>query len=196
MLKTGVLLSFTVSLFFSCSSHTENSRLGLYPIDSLITAQARYLSENNATLSKITKLGEQQDKVLVTPQDTTAWKKELEIFASLDIINKPVNIDLYKAEKFLDNQSNLRVISFTAKEDLPVKYLKIYYQDKLDKIRMIEAEYDESNALYNSLRTLTLEFQPVNNKTVLTSYSITGGQKMFLGDTVQYNVMGSLTIRN
>lgn len=194
MLKIS-LLCFSTTLFFSCSNK-EGYRLSLYSVDSLVKAQAKYLSENNAVLTKETSLGDMHNKVSVTPKDTSAWKKELEIFAALDIINKPVNKDLYRIEIFADDKSNLKVKSFTTKEELPVKYLKVYYQHALNKVRKIEAQYNESNSLYESARSLTMEFQQVDNKTVLTSYSITGGQKMFLGDSVRYNIRAFLTISN
>lgn len=195
MLKPGILC-FAVFLSLSSCSNSKKVRGGLYPVDSLISAQARYLSQSRASLSKTTRLGDRHDKVLVTPKDTIAWKKELEIFAALDIINKPVNRSLYKSEMTSDIRSNLNVRSFTTSEELPVKYLKIYYRGTPDKVRMIEAQYVETNALFKSARSLIMEFVEVNNKTLLTSYSIDGGQKMFLGDTVQYHVAGNLTIKN
>ncbi|MBA4058061.1 MAG: hypothetical protein C0490_25310 [Marivirga sp.] len=196
MLKTGIFCFTILLLLHSSCSNNKKYRGGLYSVDSLVSAQARYLSENKASLSKTTKLGDRLDKVLVIPKDTIAWKKELEIFGALDIINKPINRALYKSEITSDARSNLSVRSFTTTEELPVKYLKIYYRNTPDKVRLIEARYDESNALFKSARSLTMEFLEVNNKTVLTSYSIIGGQKMFLGDSVQYNIAGALTIKN
>jgi len=196
MLKTGLLCFIILLLLHSSCSNNKKYRGGLYSVDSLISAQARYLSENKASLSKTTRLGDRKDNVLVIPKDTIAWKKELEIFVALEIINKPINRSLYKSEITSDIRSNLSVRSFTATEELPVKYLKIYYRDTPDKVRLIEAQYDESNALFKSARSLTMEFLEVNNKTVLTSYSIVGGQKMFLGDSVEYNIAGALTIKN
>ncbi len=195
MLKNGILWITVLALISSCSNHQKSSG-GLYSVDSLVSAQARYLSETKASLSKTTQLGDRHDKVIVVPKDTIAWKKELEVFAALEVINKPVNRSLYKSEVTSDVRSNLTVRSLTTEEKLPVKYLKIYYRDTPERVRLIEAQYDESNALFKSARSLTMEFLEINNKTVLTSYSINGGQKMFLGDSVQYNVTGSLTINN
>lgn len=192
--KVG-LPCFFVTLFFSCSDKEEH-RAKLYSIDSLVQAQAKYLSENNTTLTKVTMLGEVHDTVSVKPKDTTAWKKELEIFEALEIINKPVNKDLYRIERFADDKSNLSVKAFTTKDYLPVKYLKIYYHQSPDKIRKLQAQFNESNSLYRSTRSLTMEFQQVDNTPVLTSFSIIGSQKMFLGDSVRYKISGFLSISN
>lgn len=191
-----IMLYSSIALFFSCCSSKEEYRPNLYAIDSLVRAQAKYLSENKATLTKVTRLGDVHGKVSVTPKDTSAWKKELEIFSTLDIINKPVNKDLYHIEVVADEKSNLSVKAFTTQEQLPVTYLKVYYHRSPDRIRKIEAQYNESNSLYKSARSLTMEFQQVENSAVLTSYSITGGQKMFLGDSVEYNIIGYLSISN
>ena len=190
--KAGVLF-FYVVLILSCSSRQEHG-LKLYAVDSFLSAQARYLSNNKAILHKSSRLGDVQDEVFITPKDSAAWKKELEIFAALDIVNKPLNRDLYRLERHADGKSNLMVKSITSSADLPVQYLRVYYQQTPDKLRKIEAEYNESNSLYNSVRVLTMEFQQVGSKPVLTSYSIEGGQKMFMGDSVVYGISGKLTL--
>lgn len=191
--KTGLLCLFFL-LLFSCAKNKEVKRQSLYAIDSILNKQAKYLSDNNATLTKVTSLGKRNGKVSITPKGIVAWKKELEIFGALDAINKAVNRDLYHTENSLDDKSNLSIKSFTTQETLPVKYLKVYYHNTLDEVRKIEAQYNESNSLYESVRALTMEFQQINNEAVLTSYSIVGGQKMLMEDTVQYNINAFLTI--
>ncbi len=192
MRKAGVLFIFYATLI-SCSSREANGPK-LYAIDSLLSAQAKYLSENSATLKKATTLGDRQDEVILTPQDGASWKKELEIFAALDVINKPLNRDLYSLASVADKKSNLIVKSITTAADLPVKYLRVYYQQAPNKIRKIEAAYKQSNTLYESDRALTMEFQQVDSGPALTSYSIVGAQKMFMGDSVRYTISGSLTL--
>lgn len=178
----------------SCSKKEKKGNL--YAIDSLLTAQIHYLSEKKATLTKVTLLGDKEDKVSLTPKDLAAWKNELEIFAMIDMINKPTNKVYYQADDLADIRSNLNVKSFSTKEDLPIKYLRVYYHDDISKLRKLEAEFNELNSLYKSARTLMMEFQQMGNNVVLTSYEIEGGQKMFLGDSVQYNIKGTLSIPN
>jgi hypothetical protein len=102
---------------------------------------------------------------------------------------------VYKVEEYADSKSNLTVKSFATTEDLPVRFLKIYYQKSLSQLRKIEAQYNEANSLYSSRRFLTMEFENVYNKTILTSYSISGGQKMFLDDSVQYNIDANIVLK-
>ncbi len=93
--------------------------------------------------------------------------------------------------------------AFTARPDsssnhsnLPVKYLRIYYHGSIDQVRRIEAEMDIETSLYESTRYLEMEFQDINDTVVLTAYKVNGGQKINLGDTVEYIVQGVITIPN
>jgi len=182
-------------LFFSCSDFTVE-HTNLYAINGLIDQQSRYLTENGARLTKISNLRNAGDTIVVVPKSSDEWKKELEIFSMIDVINKPANRNLYTIEEFPDNKSNLIVKAFTTKEDLPVSFLKCYYLETESKVRRIEAKYDESNTLYKSTRTLKMEFQPVDDTFVLTSYEIYGDQKMFLSDSVKYSIRGIIALPN
>lgn len=189
------LLIVALGLLLVCCSQKKRNRTVYYPMDSLMTEQVNYLSASTATVRKITVLGEKSDTVLVAPKDSKGWIKELDIFRELDAINKPIYLGKYTVEEDLsDSRSNLKIRSFTGAEDLPIAFLKIYYQGTPDRVRRIEAEYKQANSMYKGSRFLSLEFEEIYNKPVLTSYSITGGQKMFLGDTVRYTVYASVNL--
>jgi hypothetical protein len=187
------LLLLPVLCLASCGRKGPVTRL--YPVDSLITAQIIRLTELKAELHKQAKMGEKVDSIIFTPKDTLAWIEELDIFRQLEIINKSVSQTSYLVDDGLyDPSSNLMVKAFTDTTDLPVQYMRVYYNHTAREPRKIEALYDEENALYQSSRLLLLEFQQINNKTTLTSYSINGGQKMILGDSVTFSVKGKILI--
>jgi hypothetical protein len=195
----GVLFLLAI-ISFSCSNKQKKAS-SLFDVDSLIQAQVQYLAMEHAGLSKTSSLGDSSSSISLTPKDTTAWKKELEIFSVLQLVNKPINRNSYVVESHPDTRSNLSVTTFAIKpslpddeKDLPIEYLKIYYLESPDKIRRIEGQYRESSMMYKTLQVLAMEFQPVNDKMILTSYSITGGQKMFMGDSVQYNINTTITL--
>ncbi|MBL0741712.1 hypothetical protein [Chryseolinea lacunae] len=200
--KTHVMLAagFLLTTLVSCEQKAAETTGMLYNIDSLLSVQAQYLVQSNASLQKVSVLGNDEKKAVVKPKDSLAWENELNIFREVESVNKPLNQRYYTIERFSDPRSNLLVKAFTEKKDPntqfspPVKYLRIYYHGTMANVRKIEAGYEEENALYKSNHLLTLQFQEVYNKTVLTSYFIGGGQKMFLGDSVAYTIQASVTI--
>jgi hypothetical protein len=184
-------------LFFVVLASCEQARqpATFYPVDSLISDQVNYLSETRAGLFKEALLSGKIDTVTYIPRDTLAWLNELGIFRKLDMINKPVNKGNYLVNDGLfDPGSNLTVKAITSLKKLPVVYLKIYYQGSIKKPRKIEALYDEANPLYRSARLLSMHFAQIDNKTVLTSYSIKGGQKMIFADSVAFYISGKVLV--
>jgi hypothetical protein len=181
-----------VGLFSGCDQKTE--RAHFYPIDSLVKNQKLNLTKNQAILYKYAILQQGIDTIIYTPKDTIEWGEELDIFGDLDVINKPVNKGLYLDTLLYDPGSNLTVKAFTTTKDLPVKSLRIFY-DRSDRIpRKIEAEHQEVNFLFSTYRTLSMEFQQIDDQTVLTSYTISGGQKMILGDSISFSVRGRIQV--
>lgn len=179
---------------FSCDNHSLKINR-YYPVDSLIHAQVEFLTKSKAMLTKKAEIDGLEEENSFTPKDSSAWAHELHIFSELNVINNPVNAGNYMVESGVkDSNSNLSILTFTGKETLPVVYLKVFYLEAPSKIRRIEALYKEENSLLKGSRLLILEFQEIHNKIILTSYSIEGSQKMFLGDSVQFSVRGTVVI--
>lgn len=183
----------------SCES--EKQPATFYPVDSLVRQQVYHLTDINAALFKEALLAGETDTVTYIPGDTLDWTRELEVFSKLNEINKPVNRGRYDVtDGLLDPGSNLTVKAFISKEPLPneeplaVVYLKVYYQGSINKPRKIEALYDEQTLLYKSARLLSMYFQQIEDETVLTSYSVKGGQKMVLGDSVAFYISGKILV--
>jgi hypothetical protein len=189
------IFAASILLIISCSQQKEKLVI-YYPIDSLLHAQVNYLADAKAKLSKDAEINGVKESKSLTPLDTTAWQHELDIFFALNTLNKPINLGSYTVvDGQPDSTSNLLIQGFSTTEELPVKYFNVYYLDNLSNIKKIEALYSEANSLLKESRLLTLEFKEVYNKNILNSYSIKGGQKMFLGDSVQFMVRGSISLQ-
>jgi hypothetical protein len=191
--KRFVQLSLSFACLLAVSCNEKPAQTFLFNIDSLVSRQEEYLVTANARVHKHAVInGVADDTVL---QDKTIWKKELEIFRQLNAINKPVNKTNYLVDDGLfDPSSNLTVKAFSAKTDLPVQYVRVFYDESIARPRKIEALYRNANVLYANTRVLTMEFENLNNEIVLTSYSILGGQKMMLGDSVMFTIDAEITI--
>jgi hypothetical protein len=181
-----------MAVFSGCDQKTQ--RAHFYPIDSLVSSQKLNLTKRSATLYKYAILQQKIDTIVYTPKDTTEWGEELDLFRDLDVINKPVNKGLYTDTLLYDPGRNLLVKAFTTEKDLPVKSMRIFYDRSDRQPRKIEAEHQEVNVLFSTRRILSMEFQQIDNQTVLTSYSISGGQEMILGDSVSFSVRGKIQI--
>jgi len=175
--------------FTACTPPNRNGR-PLFAVDSLLHGQASTLIRIDAALDKHITLGTKQEELTVKPRDATAWLKELEVFSIIDAINKPINRERYKVTESADTRSNLRVRSFSTSDDLPVSYVNLYYYDRPSRIRKIEALYAELNGLYKTSRLLTLDFIDLDGAPVMSAYTIVGGQKMFMDDSVEYTIKG------
>jgi hypothetical protein len=194
-LKLLAIVVSSILLFSSCDKQTRTT-IKYYNIDSLLKQQVFYLSATQAKLIKEVRLADKIDTTITSLSDSSLWLTELDAFTQLADMNKPINSGVYKVEDQLqDTGSNLTIKSFTGSNELKVEYLKLYYQDSVSKIRKIEALVQDENPLYKHTRKLTMEFQIINNKPILTNYTIQGLQKMFLSDAVDFSIIGTIQIQ-
>lgn len=189
-------LSVCCLLFLSMCTPPVKKGHGIFSVDSLLHAQASQLTNMRASIDKEVVLGTNKEEVSLTPADTVGWLKELEVFSVMESINKPINRERYKTTETTDTRSNLRIRAIETTDELPVLYVRLFYQGKPANIRKIEASYSETNGLYQTSRLLSMEFDNMNGLPVITSYSISGGQKMFMDDTVRYDIKGRVRIGN
>lgn len=175
----------------SCSRDKE-VRSHFFSFDSLITEQVKFLSHAKTKLIKKASLEGRADSTIRDSPDSAGWSKELGVFLQLDVINKAIYRDKYVVHDGRDPMSNLLIRYFDAREEsaegLPVPRLRIYYHGNLNNIKRIEGTYREENSLYASSQFLSLDLQDMHNKTVLTSYSIKGDQKMILADSLEFSI--------
>lgn len=180
-----------VGLSFLCSCERKETGALYYNIDSLIQEQVLYLANAHAVVHKQAGIKNISQDTTFAPADSAAWAKELDIFTEIGTINKPINRDGYVVTDGEDDPtSNLTIRTFLSGKELPIGYLKIYYQDTPAKLRKIEAIYRQENSLLASRRKLIMEFTDIYNKNILSSYSIEGEQKMFIGDSVRFSIRG------
>jgi hypothetical protein len=181
----------------SCVNPKKNSQK-YFQVDSLLRAQTTYLTQSKAKLFKSARLGEKVDSASYVPKDTSEWLRELDALYQLAAINKPVYQGLYTTKDLPDANSNLRVRSYEAsggENDIPVRYLRLYYMGNLSRLKRIEGLYMESNPLYKGSNFISIQLQDVYNKTMVTSYSLKGAQKMILADSLDFVIDGEISLK-
>lgn len=191
-LKLRTLVSLLAGFFFlgltACERKAQQFD-GYFAFDSLLQAQLNVLLANNASVKKSAVLKGIESSESLTP-DSSSWVSEFQVFSGLEVMNKPIYRNQY--EKEVEKTGVSKTIRFVArKPDLPVQKLVLAY-DNDDRLVSLEADFNESNSMYYASRTLKLEFGNLNETMVLSQYSINGGQKMFLADSVTYAVNGRI----
>ncbi len=185
-MKIGGLLVIFLIVMMSCQQQ-QRTEIKYYNIDSLITSQLDILNSIKPSITKVATIDSTQDQSTFTP-DSTLWANELAVYRHLDVINKPIYVDAYNVSDEQDSNSNLKVRAFTAIKDVPLKSLRIYYQDTPDKVKRIEASLNEQNSLYYSSRKFSIELDDLNNQMALIRFSVEGTQKMILRDSVNFSI--------
>ncbi len=192
--RWNVCFVLVFAIAVSCSEHKPVVG-NYYNIDSLFDKQIGLLLKGKATLEKNARVGDEDSRVVFVPVDSASWAGELDIFRNLNAINKPVNRGLYRDTVRKDRSSNLTVRIFEAlDEDLPVERLEIFFLNAPHDIRRMEATYREENVMFRTKRRLRIDFRKKDAGSVISAYSVTGGQKMLLGDSVRYAVTAKISI--
>lgn len=184
-------------IFYACSflalaSCTESAEKADSYFDSLITSQVRALSQAKASIVKHALIDSQHDEATFIP-DSIAWESELGIFRQLEVYERLAYRDAYEMKDGVpDVKSNLTVRSYHSLKNVPIRDLKFYYHDHFQQVKKIEATFQEKNTLYTTKRSLQMEFEEINGKPILSSYSISGVQKMMLNDSVKFSIQSKI----
>lgn len=178
-------------LFVSCRNSARESTSYF---DSLVVAQVNLLSAARARIVKVASINREEDQSKFTPSQMQ-WENELGAFRQLGIFEKSTYHNAYEIhDSISDPKSNLLIKSYRATRKVPVMELKFYYRDRIQNLIRIEATYVEENALYSTRRRMSMEFDEVKGKPLLSNYSILGDQKMILSKTVLFSVKSNVSL--
>lgn len=188
------LLSFLSLLLVAVACAPTPASVVQSPLDfdALIDGQINGLSQRMVTLDKVAVVGDVRSDSTLVPT-AADWKAELDIFRQLGTLDKAIYQGAYLQEGPLDDPtSNLHIQQYSSATS-PLRVLKIYYQDDIQKVRKVEGLLEESTPLYSTQKSLTMVFDEESGKPVLTNYSIVGYQKVALRDTVRFSVESVIT---
>jgi hypothetical protein len=176
-----------LGLVASCKPPAPPMRSQFLNIDSLLDAQLKVVQP-----SAIEKTILVNDSTFRSDETKPALAKELQAFRELGLMSRPIYRDAYQQTVLRDTQSNLMVKTWTAKEDAPVKSLKLFYLDKIDRLKRLEAEFSTTELYTQSNKKLSLDFSILGDTVKLETYSISGMQRYFWSDPRYFSVVATI----
>ncbi len=176
----------------SCTNPMERETDGLkyYDLNGLIDQQLVWLIELNPKIRKTAVLNGIPESSSMR-LDSVQWARELKIFRDADLNKSRLRLEYRIVEDLSEPTSNLKIRLYEAinKEMMEVEYLKIFYVEKEEDLRKLEASVREKNSLFSSKKTLYMTFEDDGNGSIkIKHFKIEGQQKMILMDTVKFSL--------
>ena len=160
-----------------------------FDLVSLLDQQAELLYHSGARLEKVLVANGKEDKMMVRPDSVGQLKAEFKLFYEADI-NKLGLDDAYYEEELPGINGNRKVIN-TAKKKTPNVRL-IEYDYEQDQLRHIRILVQDKNDIYNLEKEMLLNFEQVDGRELLTSYSINGKQDMVMKSELEFSLSGKV----
>jgi hypothetical protein len=196
MMRKIIYSFFIFITLISCTSDGVETSVSqpYFNLDSLVRNQIILLAKGDFEVRKTAYLNDAKDSQILKP-DSSGWARELKLFRDADI-NKPSLAGIYKIlsgpGELTNNLKERDYLPINPRET-NIKYLKLFYVANPEDIRVIEAKITEENPLFDGETYLRMEFrQDGRGNLILQNYSLQGGQKMILLDSVSFSISGSI----
>ena len=173
------LLIINLLLIGCTQSENQNSTKTYYDLAGFVNQQILQLTNNKPLTEKKLLIGEKTETINTKDID---WKKELELFLQTDLNKQSYQLSYQK-----DSTQNTVTYQLKKGEDLPVKTLKIEFDEEKSP-KHIAALMQVNNYLYKSEKNLSMDFE----KKSLKNYRIEGWQELFIGKKKAFKVVGSI----
>lgn len=160
-----------------------------YDLKGLVRRQVTLLDSIGPTVSKAAEINSQHERVTFKP-DSAEWAAELDPLLRLDL-NEPHLTDLYDIEV----QGNGLQYKSRNPHETRVDLLRIVQSPETDILEAVYATIGDANPLFSMHRNIYFVFSLKAGHPALTSYSISGWQKMLLLDTNHISVESSIDYR-
>jgi hypothetical protein len=182
ILQKLLLFASVILVIISCKDDAQEDNVKIYyDLKGFMENQIVYLIEKQPEVSKTAVLDGQNE---TTKTRDINWKKELELFIQADI-NKPSYKQSYQV---IRKDSSWYEYILKPSANLPVRYLKIVTDGKLNKPVYVKAIIRTENKIYKSEKNIELTCTMKDNLLALKSYSVQGNQKLVLLDEKSYHI--------
>ena len=159
-----------------------------FDLAGLLDRQAALWYAGGARLEKVLVADGKEDKMLISPDSVGQLKAELKLFYEADI-NKPGLEDAYDEKTLPGADGSHSVINVAKKKAPRVRLIEYdYEQHQLRRIRII---VQNKNDIYDLQKEMLLNFEQTDGRERLTSYSISGRQRMLMKPELRFSISGS-----
>lgn len=190
----NILILFVLIGSASCQVKPDKAVSVYFDTDSLMKQQKQILYEKKASIYKRAKVEGRSSEGTVEPDSLDSWTREFQMLEKINI-NKSALEGSYEVREYDDPHSNLKIKEYSGiEDDLEVPYLKLYYLNTPDNLRIIEAAYVENNPIYHSKRDLKFVFNDFTGSSLLHKYTIKGAQKMIFKDSVKFEIKAEVKL--
>lgn len=193
-MKLNAFFGLTLIVLLSaCDSENRQAvKIDKYfDLVSLLDQQAELLYESGARLEKILVANGEEEKVLIRPDSAGQLKSEWQLFYEADI-NKLGLEDAYYVEELPGINGIRKVINTAKKKGANVRLIEYdYEQDHLKSIRIL---VQDKNDIYDFEKEMLLNFDWIDEKAVLSDYSIIGKQDMVMKSELQFELIGKILL--
>lgn len=178
-------VAFLFVLLIACSPPEKEIASTTINMDSLLHAQAKILSGRG--IEKSVSVG---DSTFASTKINTSvnWNDALEAFRELGQVNRPIYRHAYEQKETRDSKSNLMIRTWTAKTNVPVSEIKLYYLPGPKRLKRVEAFINMKDFYFTAHRKMILDFTLLGELNQLESYHISGSQKYFWSAEQKFSV--------
>lgn len=181
-LFTGILVPFLGLAGCSEPEQAQPAQQQLYfDVPGFVQKQVAALTAANAGFQKSLQL--QGEKPETTSQQKVNWAEELQYFQEANLNKKALAGAYLISETELKNGTQT-VYSRNPDVAAPIKMLEVISGNQ-GEVKVLRVLYEEENALFYSRETRELIFGQNN---LLSSFVVSGVQKVILSDSLQYQV--------
>lgn len=169
-----LIIAACFATLVSCKNIPDNNKT-LFDSKEFFEHEITLLTEQNTGIKQILSYQHKRDSFVLN--DNVNWKKELQIFADIDLA-KPSNKSLFKIDTVITNN-----VYFTSYTSIDVKqHLKqvVVATDQKQNVKSIDVVIKKTNSLYQS-QTI-LRYVPDSG------FSIKGTQDVEIGNDTEYSI--------
>ncbi len=190
MIKKTVLGLFLVLGMAACSGSAETPVVradSYFDLVGLLDDQTSLLIKQGVVLDKKLTANGEQESMSLRPDSEEQLRAELKLFYEADI-NKLGLDDAYFTEELPGINGNSKVINTAKKAGPNVRMIE--YDYSLGKLSQIRVLVEDKNDIYTFQKEMTMSFESLDGKEMLTGYSITGKQKMVMKSDLDFSLQG------